>query len=177
MKSVILEVPPLVLSGFDFFGDPFRSHGGWSEENEIGRLWTRWMVYLEQTRHLFQIVKETDVMYEVHIYHTETPKTGEFEVFVGIEITRLEGVPPEVVIKRMPAGRYAIFTLIGEEITADWTWQLDSEWLPALGVRRCTAFSIQRYDARFKGMEAIADSELDVYIPLLDEDGSTDSDR
>jgi len=166
MESVIIEKPALLLVGFDFFGDPFRSHGGWSEENEIGRLWKRWMAFLEHSYARIQHIKETEVMYELHIYHDETPQTGEFEVFVGLEVTQLEALPPEVVVKMLPPSRYAVFTLAGQEIVADWTWLLDNEWLPALGVERCTTFSIQRYDVRFKGTQNIEESELDVYIPL-----------
>ncbi len=169
MKSAIVEKPSVTLVGFDFFGDPFRSHGGWSEENEIGRLWVRWMAYLETAAGDLPPLLNPGVMYEVHVYHAETLQTGEFEVFTGMEIAGVAAVPPQVVIKVLPAGRYAVFTLAGEEIVADWTWKLDKEWLPALGAQRQTTFSVQRYDARFKGMEgaALAGSELDVYIPLL----------
>lgn len=165
MHSKIVEIPPLLLVGFDFFGDPFRSYGGWSEENEIGRLWARWMTYLAQ-RPALPPLSAPDVMYEVHIYPPEMLQTGEFEVFVGVEVVALEALPPDVVAKMLPGGRYAVFTLAGSEIVSDWTWQLDHEWLPALGAQRCPTFSIQRYDARFKGMQAVDESELDVYIPL-----------
>jgi predicted transcriptional regulator YdeE len=165
MKTNIVEKAAILLVGFDFFGDPFRSYSGWSEENEIGRLWTRWMAYLENVQSLPNIVPQ-HVMYEVHIYHPETLQTGEFEVFVGVEVSAFGEFPPEVVIKTLPAGRYAVFTLVGQEIVSDWTWQLDHEWLPALGVRRQMTFTYQRYDARFKGTDAIDESELDVYVPL-----------
>jgi DNA gyrase inhibitor GyrI len=168
MKARLVEMPALWLVGFDFFGDPFRSHGGWSAENEIGRLWQRWMNYLETAPSSLDAVKEMAVMYEVHIYHPETLQTGELEVFTGVEVAQVQvmELPLEVVVKRVPGGRYAVFTLTGEEIVSDWLWQLDTEWLPALGVQRLATHSFQRYDARFKGMDRIAESELDVYIPL-----------
>ena len=168
MKAEIVEKPAMLLVGFDFFGDPFRSQGSWSEENEIGRLWVRWIAYLESAQpHLPHAVPD-HVMYEVHIYHPETPQTGEFEVFVGIEVSAPGEWPPEVVAKMLPASRYAVFTLVGQEITADWPWIMDTEWLPALSVRRRPTFTFQRYDARFKGMDAIDESQLDVYVPLED---------
>ncbi len=169
MKSTLVEKPALTLVGFNFFGDPFRSHGGWSEENEIGRLWVRWMAYLESNAGDLPPLADPNVMYEVHVYHAETLQTGEFEVFAGVEIAGIADLPPQVVVKVLPAGRYAVLTLAGEEIVADWTWQLDHEWLPALGVQRQTTFSVLQYDARFKGMggEALAGSEMDTLIPLL----------
>lgn len=168
MKAEIVEKPAMLLVGFDFFGDPFRSYGGWSEENEIGRLWLRWITYLESAQPYLPYTVPDHVMYEVHIYHPETLQTGEFEVFVGVEVSTFGALPPEVVAKMLPAGRYAVFTLAGQEITADWPWMMDAEWLPALGARRRTTFTLQRYDARFKGMDAIDESELDVYVPLED---------
>ncbi len=168
MKAEIIEKPTMLLVGFDFFGDPFRSYSGWSEENEIGRLWKRWMAYLENAQPDLHHVSDPGVMYELCVYHAEMPQTGEFEVFVGIEVTQLEALPPEVVVKILPASRYAVFTLAGQEITADWPWIMDAEWLPALSVRRRATYTFQRYDARFKGTDAIDASELDVYVPLED---------
>ena len=37
----------MLLVGLSFFGDPFKSSAGWTEENEIGRLWVRFMAFLE----------------------------------------------------------------------------------------------------------------------------------
>jgi len=168
MKAEIIEKPTMLLVGFNFFGDPFRSYSGWSEENEIGRLWKRWMAYLENAQPDLRHIRSPGVMYELHVYHAETLQTGEFEVFAGVEVTQLENLPPEVVVKLLPESRYAVFTLAGQEITADSPWIMDSEWLPALGVRRRTTYIIQCYDARFKGTDAIDESELDVYVPLED---------
>lgn len=167
MKATLSEEPARWLVGFDFFGDPFRSHAGWSAENEIGRLWQRWSAYWQAQGAQQLRVTDPCVMYEFHVYHPETLQTGEFEVFVGVEIAQPEVLPPEVVVKVLPAARYAVFTLTGEEIISDWIWQIDSAWLPALGVQRQMTHSVQRYDARFKGMTQIAESELDVYIPLI----------
>ena len=41
----IIEAGPMTFVGFSFFGDPFQLSGGWTEENEIGRLWSRFMAY------------------------------------------------------------------------------------------------------------------------------------
>jgi hypothetical protein len=48
MEPRIVETGQMTLLGFSFFGDPFRFHGGWEEENEIGRLWSRFMAYLAE---------------------------------------------------------------------------------------------------------------------------------
>ena len=48
MLPEIRNYPQRYLAGFSFFGNPFEQHSGWTEENEIGRLWVRYMAYLHQ---------------------------------------------------------------------------------------------------------------------------------
>ena len=43
MEPKIVERERITLVGLSFFGDPFREKGGWTEQNEIGRLWSRFM--------------------------------------------------------------------------------------------------------------------------------------
>ena len=37
----------IFLIGCSFYGDPFTGSAGWTEENEIGRLWNRFMNYVQ----------------------------------------------------------------------------------------------------------------------------------
>jgi predicted transcriptional regulator YdeE len=166
MKPTVVEKQQMTLLGLGFFGDPFRLSAGWTEDNEIGRLWKRFMAYLgDQGRQIKHVVSDS-VAYEVHIYHEETPRTGEFEVFVGVEVSRLEGMPLEMSGKILPPATYAVFTLEGEQIVSDWPLLISSEWLPEAGYKADHSHSIQRYDERFKGVQRIDESVLDVYIPL-----------
>ena len=50
MGPKIIDGGQIILVGFNFFGDPFKLSGGWTEENEIGRLWQRFMAYFAQQR-------------------------------------------------------------------------------------------------------------------------------
>ena len=165
MKPKIVEQGQIMLLGFSFFGDPFRLSAGWTEENEIGRLWQRFMVYLGQHRQRIKQIKPEDVAYEVHIQHEETPRTGEYEVFIGVEAEALEDVPVELTVKILPPVVYAVFTLRGEQITSDWQ-QMIQEWMLRSGYESAYSYGFQRYDHRFKGIEQIEESVLDVYIPV-----------
>lgn len=166
MEPTIVETGPRLLVGFSFFGDPFQAAAGWTEENEIGRTWQRLMAFLQKRGpDLKQVVAE-NVAYEVHVYHPETPQTGEFEVFVGLEVAALEDVPLEMTVKALPPATYAVFTLVGQQIVSDWYMLVFGEWLPAAGLEGEHSHSIQRYDERFKGLDPIADSVLEVYIPV-----------
>lgn len=166
MEPRLVEKHQMILLGFSFFGDPFRISGGWAEENEIGRLWKRFMTYLAKHRHRIKHVTTDAVMYEVHIQHEETTHTGEFEVFAGLEVERLGDVPVEMSVRILPPATYAVFTLQGEEITSDWQKRIYAEWMPQSGYQSDYAYSFQRYDERFKGVQNINESILEVYIPV-----------
>lgn len=166
MDTKIVERDRLLLAGFSFFGDPFSLAGDWMEENEIGRLWKRFMRYLEERRELLAPLTVDEVAYEVHTYDEETRQTGNFQVFVGREIRRVDELPVELLVKVLPPSLYAVFTLRGVEITSDWPQVIYGEWLPDSGYAPLHAYTFQQYDARFKGMDRIAESVLDVYVPV-----------
>lgn len=102
MEPQILRLPQILLAGFSFYGDPFRLSGGWTEENEIGRLWSRFMAYLRNHPDRLPPLRDDCVSYEVHIQRPESAERGEYEVFVGMEILRLERLPVELSVKLLP---------------------------------------------------------------------------
>lgn len=166
MESKIVETQQMILVGLGFYGDPFRLSAGWTEENEIGRLWNRFMAFLSQHHDRIKHFKGERVAYELQIYHEDTPRTGEFEVFVGVEVEELEDLPIEMSVKILPPATYAVFALEGEQIGSDWYLMIAAEWLPQAGYESDHKYSIQRYDERFKGVENLAESVVEVYIPL-----------
>jgi predicted transcriptional regulator YdeE len=166
MDQTIVQSPGMVLVGLSFFGDPFRVSGGWSEENEIGRLWSRFMSFLEKNRTSIKHVKNERYAYELHVPHETTDTTGEYEVFVGIEVERAEAPPVELSVKVLPATSYAAFTLQGQEIVSDWHKVISEQWMPDSGYETAAGYSFQRYDERFKGVQQIDESVLEVFIPV-----------
>jgi predicted transcriptional regulator YdeE len=166
MEVKVIEKDQMLLVGLSFFGDPFKSSAGWTEENEIGRLWVRFMTFLESQGARIQHIKEHEVSYEVHIEHPETQEKGEYEVFVGLEVAQLKDLPVELLVKVLPPTSYAEFTLTGEEITSDWHQMIHRDWLPESGYRIAYDYAIERYGERFKGLDRIAESVLEVYIPV-----------
>jgi AraC family transcriptional regulator len=165
MEPKIVDRAQIMLVGFSFFGDPFKLSGGWTEENEIGRLWQRFMAYLTEHADQLKHLKREAGSYELHIEHAETRRTGEYEVFVGLEIARLEDVPAQLSVKILPPIAYAVFTLAGQQIFSDWS-KLIEEWLSRSGYQRAYDFGFEFYDERFKGLQQIDESVLDVYVPV-----------
>lgn len=165
MEPVILQKSALNLVGMSFYGDPFDTRGGWDEDNHIGRTWTRFERFLEENEDCIQHVTQPGVAIELHVYHPDTLTLGHFEIFVGLQVDRLEGVPVELVIKILPPSEYAVFTLRGKEITNDWEMMIE-RGIAAAGYQRSYPFSFQYYDQRFKGLDRIEESVLDVYLPV-----------
>lgn len=165
MKPTIIRMPTLRLLGMSFFGDPFSTHGGWDEKNEIGRLWARFMDYMGVHEERLASLTESGALYEVHVYHPETITKGLFEVFIGAKLKAQGGLPVDLLMKELPQNEYAVFTLKGDEIVSDWHLSID-EWIVSAGYERNQPFSFQLYDERFKSMERIEESVLDVYMPV-----------
>ena len=166
MEPTIVEKGQITLVGFSFYGDPFSESDGWTEGNEIGGLWNRFSAYLtDQGERILHRVDE-DRAYEVHVVSDDTAEKGHREVFVGVEVERLEDVPAELLVKLLPATQYAIFTLQGEQIASDWCRVIYQESLPHTGYEEAHRYSIQLYDERFKGVDNLADSVLEVYVPV-----------
>lgn len=165
MEPVIVTRSEISLVGMSFYGDPFDTHSGWDEENEIGRLWRRLMKYLEGNKHNILHLTNIEAAFEVHIYNPETSLRGVFEVFVGLQVDQIESVPVELLVKTLPPSTYAVFTLKGDEISSDWDMHID-HWITDAGYQRAGPFSFQYFDQRFQGIDQLAESELDVYMPV-----------
>lgn len=166
MEPTLIEMEQILLVGLSFFGDPFSLSGEWTEENEIGRLWQRFFVYIAaRPPHLAHVVN-AEQAYEVHIEHAETPQKGHYEVFVGQAVTQLKDVPVEFLVKILPAATYAVFHLTGQQIVSDWS-KIMQEWMRAAGYQSAGKYGFQLYDRRFKGMDRLDESELDAYVPIM----------
>jgi len=155
----------IILVGMSFYGDPFETSTGWTEENQIGRLWQRLMAYLADNAESIKHRVPVHASYEVHVYGPETMSKGLFEVFVGLQVEKLEAVPVDLLVKILPVTEYAVFSLQGEQIISDWHLEID-QWIAAAGYQSAHPFSFQFYDERFKGLDQIEDSQLDIYMPV-----------
>jgi len=157
----------IFLVGYSFYGDPFTSNAGWTEENEIGRLWNRFMSYLQKVNDPIAGLIKNKEWFEVWIENEESKNKGFFEIFVGTNIDSLDNVPYDLQIKVLPATEYAVFTVKGEQIKTDWAYQQYKKGLDTGKYRKSSFdFCIELYDERFKGVDKISESELDYYFPI-----------
>lgn len=166
MQPIIIDKKRITLLGMSFYGDPFDTHAGWDEDNQIGLLWKRLMGFLGKNQS-FKMLLKSNAFYELHIYSDETNTKGLFEIFVGVEFDTegLHTIPPQLSIKNLPETQYAVFTFVGEQINKDWEKVLQ-DWLSTSEYKSSGTYSFQYYDQRFKGLDNLAESTLDVYIPI-----------
>lgn len=166
MQPKIVETKPITLIGMSFYGDPFDTHAGWDEDNQIGLLWKRFMGFLGKNQSISALLQAT-AFYEVHIAGEETNKKGLFEVFVGVEFgaEQIKSMPVELSVKNLPATQYAVFTFQGQEIITDWE-KIIQDWLLTSGYQSDGSYNFQHYTGQFKGMDRLDESVLDVYTPI-----------
>jgi predicted transcriptional regulator YdeE len=168
MEARIVERGQILLVGMNFYGDPFARASAWDADNEIGSLWKRFMAFISSSRDAIGDRADLgEYWYELHIAEPESAKTGSYEIFVGVEVSALRAVPVACSAKVLPPAEYAAVTVHGTEMEGDWMARLYSEIVPSLGRRASGDFSFELYGPRFKGMDRLAESELDFYIPLI----------
>ncbi|MCD4650899.1 MAG: GyrI-like domain-containing protein [Candidatus Cloacimonetes bacterium] len=130
MELKFIKQYRLVLAGFNYYGDPFSISAEWTEENEIGRLWNRFMSWFEQHRETVEQFSTPGVAYEMHLYGNEANEKGYFDIFTGFSVRNIEEVPFELLIRYLPESDYAILTVSGDEITMDWSEIIKTDLLP-----------------------------------------------
>ena len=142
MKPQIVDRERIVLAGFSFFGDPFAESGGWTDANEIGRLWHRLFTYLAAHRGSLPQAEDDSLAYEVHVECDETASKGCREVSVGIEVGTLREIPVELLVKVLPPSQYVVFTLQGEQIASDWSRKI-CDWMATNGYTAAHRYGFQ----------------------------------
>ncbi|MEA4909592.1 MAG: GyrI-like domain-containing protein [Anaerolineaceae bacterium] len=159
---VIIHRTDILLAGFSFFGDPFSASAAWTEENEIGRLWNRLRAFLAG----YPGLENPGGWFEAHIEHPDTPRTGHYEVFAGWPVAGPQDLPPQLLVKRLPAGQYALFEMTGTEAASDWIYWIYQQWLPGSGYRAAHPFNLLEYPAGAEETGDVQDTWIKVYVPV-----------
>ena len=89
----------------------------------------------------------------------------EFFYMAGVQVSQIDKVPPGMMVKTVPAGRYAVFTHKGTLDKLEHTMNyIFGSWLAKSGEELRDAPDLELYGERFKyGSE---DSELEICIPV-----------
>lgn len=179
MDARITDGVDFFLVGLSFFGDPFSGNAGWTEENEIGRLWSRFMRYRNEAGGDFPPVSpiplpgysgaSESLMFEAHIFDSDTVKTGHYEVFVGYPTDLKSGVvriPTLLSVKHFVSAKTAWFSLSGTAMADEDSYKAMENWIAERGFVRDGSGTCNVYDERFKGLDRLDESVIDVFIPV-----------
>ena len=166
MNPKIINKDELKLVGCVFYGNPFHSAKGWDIENEIGKLWQRFITVFEKFKpELESIVMNPTIAYEVHIDPVIAKEEKKWYIFVGVEVKKIDAIPLELFCVILPKTKYAIYTTKGNEFQNANDY-LYNKWLPKSKFKESYSFQIQAYDSkRYFGMENM-ESEIDFYVPI-----------
>lgn len=169
MDPQIITMDSVTLWGVSFFGDPFARSAGWTEENEIGLLWKRFIELCETHREELPPGAPDRVAYELHIPHPNTGDTGDYEVFVGYPSASnaCAVAPVEFLAKTIPGGAVALFTIGGGEIADMACFAQAEQWVEHCGRERRGRWIFNRYDERFRGMDRLDESTIELGFPLV----------
>lgn len=89
-----------------------------------------------------------------------------FFVFLGMDVTALDEIPPSLVAKRLPPARYLRFTHHGLSWDIHQTYRFIFEtWLPGSEYRLPLPYDMECYGEKFLGPDN-PDSETEIWIPI-----------
>jgi predicted transcriptional regulator YdeE len=137
-----------------------------SQGKDLGQLeiYDLWVEFMEHAR-LIKNNKEEGITYEFHSYPQGWEPLKYFYCMVAINVTRPEDVPDNMFVKTLPAAKYALYTHSFALGGFDVSCRAISQWLETSEYKHSTSYDLQRYDARFKGLDN-PESEMGFLIPV-----------
>jgi len=94
-------------------------------------------------------------------------RDGEYDFIIGMKVSRLSDVPPGMVAKKVPSGRFAVITSakgpVAQVVPQAWQRVYSLEDNKQLGGARAYKADFEVYDQRSQNPQ---DSEVDLYVGL-----------
>lgn len=155
MKPRIEEKPEIFAIGYPFYGNP--------EEGRIPHLWD---LFNDRVCEL-DFVKPDSRCIGIEFYTKDYEKTGDFFYICSVIVDNLNNIPIDMVAKKLPASKYAVFTYKGtvEKLKDTYTY-IYGTWLPNSGYKMTKYFDFELYiPEKFKGIDN-PDTEFEIWIPI-----------
>ena len=133
------------------------------KNNTIPQLWEEFMERGKEIRHVVNPNVAFGVCFheEVENFTDETP----FSYLAGMEVDSMDDIPEGMMVREIPAAKYAVFTHKGSLETLGETYQaIYFKWAKETEYTLAKADMFELYDERFKCGEP--DSEFDLYVPI-----------
>lgn len=149
-------------AGFDVIGIAERTTNAkeMSGEGVIGKQWARFF----QDNVLAQIPNKADTSIIAVITDYASDKDGEYTHLIGARVTSTVDVPAGMVVKKVPTGKYAIFTSekgpVAQVVVATWK-RIWMQPKTAPGGDRAYKADYEVYDERARDPE---NTQMDVHV-------------
>lgn len=133
-----------------------------SGKGVIAKQWDRFM----KERLLSKIPNKIDSDILVVYTDYESDANGAYTYIIGARVTSVDDVPPGMVAKKVPAGRYAVFTsekgIVGKVVPEAWSriWALPKS---APGGNRAYQADFEVYDQRSADPQ---NAQVDIYVGI-----------
>jgi predicted transcriptional regulator YdeE len=163
-KFLRLMTPKIVdHPGFDVIGIEARTNNAkeMSGQGVIGPMWGR----LVSEGILSKVPNRVgDTIYALYTGYA-SDRNGDYDFFVGAQVSSSSSIPAGMVLKRVPAGKYAVITSGKgpgfEVVPKAWqqVWQLEDR----MQLDRVYAADFEIYDERARNPQ---DAQVDLYVGL-----------
>lgn len=151
MEYTLIEKPALTVVGMLYEGG--------NPNNEIGATWMRFNQRSAEIKNALE-----EAAYGVCVTRPDLPQ-GAFEYLCGFAVSKLEDVPAGMVVRNLPATRYAVFKHVGplESLRATYN-AIYQQAMPKSGLEINGMFDMEVYTDEFK--DFAPDSVFYIYVPV-----------
>jgi predicted transcriptional regulator YdeE/DNA-binding transcriptional MerR regulator len=152
MEPKFVELPAFTVVGMRYYGK--------NQNQEISQMWGEFNQKCGQIQH----ISPNSPAYGVCITPPDATN-GEFEYVASFAVDKVENVPPGMVVRQVPAYKYAVFTHLGplDKLGATYDY-IYHTWLPQSGYKTTGGIDFELYDEDFK--DFAPDSRFYIYVPI-----------
>lgn len=152
MEPKFVELPAFTVVGMRYYGK--------NQNQEIAQLWGEFNQRSAQIQHTVPDGAAFGICLE-----DAGAKNGEFEYVASFAVEQAQDVPEGMVVRQVPAHKYAVFTHVGGLDKLGDTYQyIYQVYLPASGLEVVRGLDFELYNEDFK--DFAPDSRFYIYVPV-----------
>jgi AraC family transcriptional regulator len=151
----LIELPQKILIGISFF---------LTDDSKVMDLSNEWNQFTSEVKNIKNRIKP-ERFYQVQ-YWSESQELGGLYFFIGVEIRKIDKVPPQFVVKIIPKSRYLRFIHKGLANKVGYTYKyIYNQFLPETDYKLTKPFNFEFYGEKCLGPYN-PESESEIYIPV-----------
>jgi predicted transcriptional regulator YdeE/DNA-binding transcriptional MerR regulator len=151
MEPKFVNLPAFIVAGMRYFGK--------NQNQEISAMWGEANKRFGELKHVCD-----NAAYGV-CFTLQDAAPGEFEYVASLKVSSTENLPQGMVVRQVPAAKYAVFTHVGAldklKDTYNYIYQT---WVPQSGMQIAEGFDFEYYNEDFK--DFAPDSRFYIYLPV-----------